>query len=187
MTHQDYERREDYPEPSAEARHEPGCIIDDRGHDTPCVTESSAEADADPGSVMYERGWRAGNAAKCEPSAEADAAWYEIAMLYRQSLEAVERQYPGTLTTLAQMFFTRGMDPDLNTVERNWRASRPATPPLDVERLARALGSAASAGWVRLLAKYEWNDHNRIAPGFARDMAASIAREYAALANEETP
>jgi hypothetical protein len=61
-----------------------------------------------------------------------------------------------------------------------------ARAPLDVERLARALQTPNVSAWVRLLTGNVWKDGERLAPGFAGDMAAGIAAEYAAL-EEPTP
>ena len=61
------------------------------------------------------------------------------------------------------------------------RTFAPDPAPLDVERLARALQTPNVSAWVRLLTGNVWRDGERLAPGFAGDMAAGIAAEYAAL------
>jgi broad specificity phosphatase PhoE len=52
---------------------------------------------------------------------EAMTDWYEVAMVYREALERIEKRYPGTLAALADgSMFIRGMAADLDAVERAW-------------------------------------------------------------------
>jgi hypothetical protein len=61
----------------------------------------------------------------------------------------------------------------------------PGAEGLDVERLAEVLSGTVFAQWLLILCTANIEEGQRLNPDFARDIAHTMAREYAALAVTE--